>query len=252
MAFEDQQLQCVECGEPFIFSASEQEFYAEKELTHPPKRCKTCRKNAKKRRRSRKPQAGEYRSPAFSDSEFKREQRYGRNRRNQPKHQQQAADYSGEYRSPAFKEYEAMDNADEYRAPGFKEYENINAEEEYRSPAFKEYEDINPRDEYRAPAFGNSKRRGRVERPMFEIICVACGETAMVPFVPEEKEDPMCPACFKEHKILLAKERAEERKKEIEAKKEQEAAAKQAVDDSAADNQSETQTDDQGSEPESE
>ena len=225
MAFEDQTLVCVQCNESFTFSADEQSFYAEKKLEHPPKRCKSCRQIAKKRKHRKRRPVGEYRSPAFSNSEFK-----GKNSR-QNRHSQHSRysqpDFSGEYRSPAFSEYEAMDNADEYRSPAFKEYENINPQEEYRSPAFSEYANINPRDEYRSPAFNDNHRRGRVERPMFEITCVACGETAMVPFVPEEKEDPMCQNCYKEHKILLAKEREIERKKEHEQKQAEDELKKQ-------------------------
>lgn len=48
MAYEDIILQCVDCGCDFEFTASEQEFYAEKGLTNQPKRCKSCR-TAKKR-----------------------------------------------------------------------------------------------------------------------------------------------------------------------------------------------------------
>lgn len=41
--FEDKTLKCVECGSEFVFSASEQEFYAEKGFTNEPKRCPHCR-----------------------------------------------------------------------------------------------------------------------------------------------------------------------------------------------------------------
>lgn len=43
MMFEDKNLKCVECGEEFVFSGSEQEFYAEKGFTNEPKRCPHCR-----------------------------------------------------------------------------------------------------------------------------------------------------------------------------------------------------------------
>jgi CxxC-x17-CxxC domain-containing protein len=43
MGFVDKALQCVECGVTFTFSASEQEFYAEKGYTNEPKRCPSCR-----------------------------------------------------------------------------------------------------------------------------------------------------------------------------------------------------------------
>ncbi|HHT16213.1 MAG TPA: zinc-binding protein [Papillibacter sp.] len=44
---QDKTLTCKECGCEFIFSASEQEFYAEKGFTNEPQRCKPCRQARK-------------------------------------------------------------------------------------------------------------------------------------------------------------------------------------------------------------
>ncbi len=41
--YEDIKLICKECGEEFVFSAGEQEFYAEKGFKNQPKLCKNCR-----------------------------------------------------------------------------------------------------------------------------------------------------------------------------------------------------------------
>lgn len=41
--FEDKVLTCKDCGVEFTFSASEQEFYAEKGFTNEPGRCPACR-----------------------------------------------------------------------------------------------------------------------------------------------------------------------------------------------------------------
>ncbi|MBQ6595176.1 MAG: zinc-ribbon domain containing protein [Clostridia bacterium] len=41
--FEDKTLTCRECGNEFIFSASEQQFYADHGLEHEPGRCPACR-----------------------------------------------------------------------------------------------------------------------------------------------------------------------------------------------------------------
>ena len=41
--FEDKTLVCKDCGAEFIFSAGEQEFYAEKGFQNEPIRCKACR-----------------------------------------------------------------------------------------------------------------------------------------------------------------------------------------------------------------
>ena len=42
--YEDQNLVCEDCGKEFVFSAGEQEFYAQKGLVNVPKRCPECRK----------------------------------------------------------------------------------------------------------------------------------------------------------------------------------------------------------------
>ena len=49
--FQDKTLKCKECGADFVFTAGEQEFYAEKGFQNEPQRCKACRdarKNAAK------------------------------------------------------------------------------------------------------------------------------------------------------------------------------------------------------------
>ncbi|MEN9341827.1 MAG: hypothetical protein RIQ54_83 [Candidatus Parcubacteria bacterium] len=49
--FTDKKITCCDCGEPFTFSAREQEFFADKGLQHERKRCKPC--NMKKNERMR-------------------------------------------------------------------------------------------------------------------------------------------------------------------------------------------------------
>ena len=49
--YQDKTLVCKDCGAEFVFTAGEQEFYAEKGFQHEPQRCKACRaakKNATK------------------------------------------------------------------------------------------------------------------------------------------------------------------------------------------------------------
>jgi CxxC-x17-CxxC domain-containing protein len=43
MAFVDKELNCKDCGADFLFTASEQEFYAEKGFENIPGRCPACR-----------------------------------------------------------------------------------------------------------------------------------------------------------------------------------------------------------------
>ncbi|MFQ5864189.1 MAG: zinc-ribbon domain-containing protein [bacterium] len=46
----DKTLTCVECGQEFIFSEDEQQFYSERGFQEP-KRCKSCRAKRKRDRR---------------------------------------------------------------------------------------------------------------------------------------------------------------------------------------------------------
>ena len=41
--FTDKVLVCKECGKEFVFTAGEQEFYAEKGFQNEPQRCRECR-----------------------------------------------------------------------------------------------------------------------------------------------------------------------------------------------------------------
>ncbi|MFZ1013897.1 MAG: zinc-ribbon domain containing protein [Terracidiphilus sp.] len=43
MDFVDKELQCVDCGAVFVFSAGEQKFYEERGFTNVPKHCKQCK-----------------------------------------------------------------------------------------------------------------------------------------------------------------------------------------------------------------
>ena len=53
--YEDKTLVCKDCGAEFVFTAGEQEFYAEKGFVNEPKRCKSCR-DAKKNASGNKPE----------------------------------------------------------------------------------------------------------------------------------------------------------------------------------------------------
>jgi CxxC-x17-CxxC domain-containing protein len=43
MSFVDRDVQCLDCGVMFVFSAGEQEFFKEKGFTNVPKHCRQCR-----------------------------------------------------------------------------------------------------------------------------------------------------------------------------------------------------------------
>ncbi len=50
MEYQDKPLTCVECGQEFVFTAGEQEFYDRKGFKEIPKRCRPCREARKARR----------------------------------------------------------------------------------------------------------------------------------------------------------------------------------------------------------
>ncbi len=50
MSFEDKTIKCADCGNEFMFSAAEQQFFAEKGFTNEPRRCPTCRRNRRQQR----------------------------------------------------------------------------------------------------------------------------------------------------------------------------------------------------------
>jgi DNA-directed RNA polymerase subunit RPC12/RpoP len=47
---EDRTIECRDCGNEFIFTVGEQEFYQEKGFTNDPVRCKDCRQKRKNER----------------------------------------------------------------------------------------------------------------------------------------------------------------------------------------------------------
>ena len=47
MSFQDKTLVCRDCGQPFSFTAGEQEFYAQRGFTNEPSRCPSCRQARK-------------------------------------------------------------------------------------------------------------------------------------------------------------------------------------------------------------
>lgn len=57
MGFRDKTLECSDCGQSFVFTAHEQEFYASKGYANEPKRCPNCRET----RRTQQPSPGAYR-----------------------------------------------------------------------------------------------------------------------------------------------------------------------------------------------
>lgn len=216
MVKEEKTLVCVDCEKDFAFTIEEQDFFNRKGFESDPKRCKECRAIRRKKNRNRKRGGPRiYRSPAFEGSAPAhqkirgRSQYRGRGEYRAPASFGQSQNFEQEYRSPAFRQYDQVKPEHEYRAPGFKESAEINPEEEYRAPGFKEHEDIDPKTEYRSPGYGDVKEKYVDEKPMFSIVCDSCGKEAMVPFLPEEKETPLCQECYKAKRTEEAEKAAE-------------------------------------------
>ena len=55
MNYQDKTLQCRDCGNEFLFSAGEQEFFASKGYQNDPRRCPTCRAVNRARQASASP-----------------------------------------------------------------------------------------------------------------------------------------------------------------------------------------------------
>src|SRR5204862_8046915 len=53
MEFQDRILNCVDCGAEFVWTAGEQQFFADKDFKNAPKRCKSC-----KAKRAARPNGG--------------------------------------------------------------------------------------------------------------------------------------------------------------------------------------------------
>ncbi len=50
MNYEDKTLTCLDCGQPFTFSADDQSYHAQKGFTNEPKRCDSCRQTRRNER----------------------------------------------------------------------------------------------------------------------------------------------------------------------------------------------------------
>ncbi len=52
MAYQDKTLTCRDCSKEFVWTAGEQEFYAQKGFENPPTRCVDCRRTFKEQKRA--------------------------------------------------------------------------------------------------------------------------------------------------------------------------------------------------------
>ena len=65
MSFQDRTLTCLDCNQPFTFTADDQQYHREKGYTNEPKRCPSCRQN---RRSSSSSYNSSYGSSSYGSS----------------------------------------------------------------------------------------------------------------------------------------------------------------------------------------
>jgi len=159
---QDIEVSCQDCGETFVFTGAEAEFYKAHSLSMPPKRCKECR-GVRGRSDERSPD----RYPTGDPNE---------------------------YRSPMACEMPGPSGS-RLRPPIRVQSRNLQ-NDEYRSPAFRNSEPMAqhaPR-----PEFVGERAARRRERQMFQAVCAKCGATAHVPFEPNPGREVFCKVCFDE------------------------------------------------------
>ena len=69
MSYADKTLTCRDCGTQFVFTAGEQEFYAQKGFTNEPTRCPSCRQQRKAGGGGRSGGRGSYSCGGYDDRE---------------------------------------------------------------------------------------------------------------------------------------------------------------------------------------
>jgi CxxC-x17-CxxC domain-containing protein len=67
--YSDKNLSCADCGQEFVFTASEQDFYAQRNFTEP-RRCSSCRASRKAARNAADGGGGGYGAESSSSSSY--------------------------------------------------------------------------------------------------------------------------------------------------------------------------------------
>ncbi len=183
MSFEDKTLVCRDCGNEFVFTAGEQEFYAQKGFTNEPQRCRDCRQARKQR------SASTSTDRSFSTGN-ERSESYGRG--------------GNDYRMSRGNDYGNMSRGNNYAggndyagsAAGGNEYDRGNT-----------YDSMSRGNDYGNASRGNDYGGGRSsdayarqERVQHETVCAQCGRPTTVPFVPRAGRPVYCQACFAERR----------------------------------------------------
>jgi CxxC-x17-CxxC domain-containing protein len=180
---QDLEIACQDCGETFVFTAAEAEFYKKRALSAPPKRCKPCR-DARSGRGAQEPvryatgDPNEYRSPM------------------------QCAEIAPSYARAPWGNGNVRETPSASRG-GYRD----GAQQEYRSPAFGGSAPQPMNRERRAGPPG--PRPGPRPRTTYTAICAQCGATAHVPFAPSRGRQVFCKGCFDEKRGIVSEPSAD-------------------------------------------
>jgi CxxC-x17-CxxC domain-containing protein len=193
----DQQIQCSDCGNAFVFTEAERAFYDSKGLASPPKRCAPCRKARKLASPDRRPGGG---APGRGGSAGGWGRNGGGERGGGANGDRGGGGGRGGPRAPA-----------EGRGWGKPSFSRSQGERPPIRPSF------NPR--ARGPHLGENPPREapvkvtpppsakahsgpRPARPKFDITCGTCGTAAQVPFKPLEGREVFCQPCYRARRGL--------------------------------------------------
>jgi len=209
----DQEIACSECGDTFVFTVAEQNFYREKGLASPPKRCRACRQARKAAGGSARPRPqGDHRGPPRDDRrprDFAPRDGGFRPRGNAPRGNAPRGPREGQGNGGGYdarrsdRPSHRNGNASEYRSPAFPERRwEPRRDEAPRAPRPPRGErpqhgaERNPNGGERTHA-EPAPRAPRPERERFDITCATCGVAAQVPFKPIEGRQVFCQECYR-------------------------------------------------------
>jgi CxxC-x17-CxxC domain-containing protein len=183
----DQQIQCSDCGNAFVFTEAERAFYDSKGLASPPKRCAPCRKARKLANPDRRPAGG---APSRGGSAGAGWGRNGGGERGRGANGDRGGGGGrGGPRAPV-----------EGRGWGKPSFSRGPVDRPSVRPPF------NPRARgpvnVTPPPNAKAHAGPRPARPKFDITCGTCGTAAQVPFKPLEGREVFCQPCYRARRGL--------------------------------------------------
>ena len=216
----DQQINCSDCGDAFVFTQAEQSFYAEKGLTTAPKRCKACRA-ARKTSQGDRGQGGRGQGDRGQGDRGSGDRGGSRFSPSSPS-PRGGGEGGWRPRSPAGAPTGGSGGGGGGGSPGGwdRPRGRVAPRADAPRPRVEEVQSRAPRDgapprrgnlgshggaDFRAPKAAEPARekmppRERAPKPKFDITCAECGTTSQVPFKPLEGRQVFCQPCYRARK----------------------------------------------------